>query len=152
MRVLLLVLGQYLHYVVSLFVRFFGEHHRVTQTQPPLTQTQPPPLAQTQPPPTHALRTQAPPGLTQGERTQAASRPCASSSAASQPGGRSSSEGGSSSDRPPLGLPGGLPPAEAGASAAGEELGSDSDDDDDPLGLKTLDVLAVVRSVLSESG
>ena len=52
---------------------------------------------------------------------------------------------------PPLGLPGGLPPAEAGASAAGEELGSESEEEDDPLGLKTLDVLAVVRSVHSES-
>jgi hypothetical protein len=130
----------------------------LTQTQPPLTQTQTPPLAQTQPPlaqtqppPTHAPRTQAPPGFTQAAHTQAASRPCASSTAASQPGGRSSSEGGSSSDRPPLGPPGGLPPAEAGASAAGEELGSESDADDDPLGLKTLDVLAVVRSALGES-
>ena len=96
--------------------------------------------------------TKAPPGFTQAARTQAASRPGASSSAASQPGGRSSSEGGSSFDKPPLGLPGGLPPAEAGASAAGKELGSESEEDEDPLGLKTLDVLAVVRSVLIESG
>ena len=80
--------------------------------------------------------------LTQAPLTQAPS--CAG--AASQFDGRSSSEGASGAERPPEGAAArGLPPT---AASEAEALGSESDDDD-PLGLKTLDVLEVVRRALS---